>query len=566
VLKGAAAEAIYGSRGANGVIIVTTKNGSNGQNKLTINIYRGYQKATNMIQMLNASQYAKLSNEMLKNNGLPTNPKFANPASLGKGTNWLGHLFRTAPMQNYSVSYSGGNDKTNYYVSGNILHQKGIIKSTGYNRYSIQVNMRNKLKRWLDIGENLTLEHDTKPHGDYNIQNTMAALPTQSVFDNKGNYTSPTGRSDWVGVTKNPLAMTQLIDNNTKGSNILGTIFGKINITDNLSVKSKLGINAKFWDSRTWSPKNDLTPQPQLQSQLFQQFNKSINWLIDNTLTYNRSFKRSNVKLLLGMTSHNSRLNFMNGSIQGFPSDITQQFTNGLNDPTVGGNASSWSLLSYFGRIHYSYKGTYLTTLSLRRDGSSRFGSGNKWGWFPALSVAWRISNEKFFRDVKFINDLKLHFGYGVTGNQDIGNYSFASALQTLKYSFNGTLVSTVVPNVMPNPNVHWESVEQYDLGIEAKLLNDRVEFNADVYIKNTNGMLVPESIPITTGYSDIDVPSINAGKMRNKGLELSVSSQNFRGNFSWSSRFNISFNKNKIVSLNDTIPIPTGSLNGLLN
>lgn len=561
VLKDASAAAIYGSRGANGVVIVTTKNGSSGHSKLDINVYQGVQQVTNQVDMLNASQFARLHNDMMQNNGLPLNPDFSDPASLGAGTDWLGQLYRVAPTRSYSVSYSGGNDKTSYYVSGNMLNQDGAVIQTGYDRYTIQLNTDTRLFDWLKFGNNLTLNHDVKTSGSYNIKNTMAALPTQPIYNDDGTYSGPSGRSSWVGDIVNPIGQAKLIDNSTKGYNVIGSVYGLLDITDHLTLKSKFGLKANFWDSRTWSPKYNWQPSPQEESYLYEQYNKNINWLVDNTLTYDRLFANvHHLKVLIGTSAQSNRFDYMNGSVKGFASNLTRQLTNGVNQPTLDGNASEWSLLSYMGRVNYSYNDTYLVTATLRRDGSSRFGDGNKWGLFPSGSVAWRISNEDFF-NVDFVDDLKLRAGYGLTGNQEIGNYAFASKLQTIQYNFGSNIVSAVVPNIMPNPNVQWETVEQTNLGLDASLLDDRVNVTVDAYIKNTRDMLVPMSVPVTTGYSDIYVPEINAGKIENKGLEFSLSTDNLRGELQWSSDFNISFNRNKVVSLNDTIPLPTGSI-----
>jgi TonB-linked SusC/RagA family outer membrane protein len=199
-------------------------------------------------------------------------------------------------------------------------------------------------------------------------------------------------------------------------------------------------------------------------------------------------------------------------------------------------------------------------TATVRRDGSSRFGKNNRYGTFPSASLAWRISKERFF-NVNFINDLKLRAGYGVTGNQNIGNYSFASVLQTVQYSFNGTPVNAVVPLAIPNPDVRWEQVKQANIGLDLTVLNNRVNVTVDAYLKNTDGMLVPMAVPISTGYSDVVVPSINAGKAQNKGIELTINTQNVKGILEWNTNFNISYNRNKVVSLNSGTPLYTGSI-----
>ncbi len=562
ILKDASAAAIYGSRGANGVIIITTKRGSAAKNNLEFQMFAGTQKASNIVHMLDASQFASLHNEMMANNGQPQNPAYANPVSLGKGTDWLNTLFRSAPIQNYSLSYSGGSPVSNYYVSGSVLNQDGIVINTGYKRYTIQFNTETKLFDWLKFGNNLTLNTDVKTSGSYDIRNTMAALPVQPIYFDDGSYSGPVGQSSWYGDILNPVGKASLNKNTTKGYNILGNIYAEINLFKDLKFKSTAGVQALFYDNRSWAPKYNWQPIPQPNSYLFEQHNKSLTWLWDNYFTYDTYLnEKHHLTLLAGSSAQNNRYDYLNGSIQNFASNTTQQLNNGTTQPTIGGSASEWALLSFIGRANYSYDNKYLVTATLRRDGSSRFGANNKWGWFPSGSVAWRMSEENFMKDVAWISDLKLRAGYGVTGNQNIGNYSFASVLQTVQYNFNGQSVSAVVPQAIPNPNVRWEQVEQTNLGLDASLFGGRVAVTFDAYVKNTDDMLVPMAVPISTGYSDIFVPSVNAGKVQNKGVELSINTENIRGKFEWNTNFNISYNKNKVLSLNDSVPLYTGSI-----
>ncbi|WP_052272834.1 SusC/RagA family TonB-linked outer membrane protein [Flavihumibacter solisilvae] len=562
VLKDASAAAIYGSRGANGVVIITTKRGSSGKNNLELKSFVGQQQAANMVDMLDASQFASLHNEMMSNNGQQQNPDNADPLSLGKGTDWLGALFNPALIQSYSLAYSGGGPKSTYYVSATLLDQEGIVLHTGYRRYTVQFNSESKVFDWLKFGNNLTLSHDIKKSGDYNIRNTMAALPTQPIYNPDGSYSGPVGKSSWYGDIRNPIGTATLTENKTSGYNTVGSLYAEFSITKNLKLKTTGGIQAQFWDNRTWAPAYNWQPIPQENSYLYQASNKSITLMWDNYLTYSKVFnQKHSVTLLGGTNAQNNRFDYMNGSIQNFASNSTQQINNGIAQPTVGGTASEWALLSFIGRANYGFDDKYLFTATIRRDGSSRFGEDNRWGWFPSASAAWRISGENFMQSVGWINDLKLRAGYGITGNQNIGNYSFASVLQTVQYNFNGQTVNAVVPLAIPNPGVRWESVEQTNIGIDASLLNDRIKLTVDGYIKNTNDMLVPMSVPISTGYSDIVVPSINAGKVQNKGIELTLTTQNTRGAFEWNTNFNISFNKNQVLSLNDSVPLYTGSI-----
>lgn len=562
ILKDASAAAIYGSRGANGVVLITTKKGAQERNTLEFKMFTGVQSVANRVEMLNASEFASLHNDMMTNNGQALNPDFADPAGLGAGTDWLDAIFRNAPIQNYTLAYSGGNANSHYYVSGAILDQQGIVANTGYKRYTVQFNSDSRVFDWLKFSNNLTLNHDVKTSGDYNIRNAMAALPAQPVYNADGTYSGPIGQSSWVGDITNPIGKAMLVENSTKGYNALGNISAEINILKELKFKSTGGLEASFWDNRTWSPAYNWQPTPQASSYLFQQYNKGITYLWDNYLTYDKYFNGNHhLTLLAGSSAQAFRKDYMSGSAQGFSSTTTQQLNNGTTSKTLGGSANEWKLLSFIGRGNYNYKGRYLLTATLRRDGSSRFGSNNRWGWFPSASVAWRVSQEEFMNRYTWLDDFKVRAGYGITGNQNIGDYSFASVLQTIQYVFNGQVVNAVVPLAIPNPSVRWEQVEQSNLGFDASLINGRINLSLDAYIKNTNDMLVPMSVPISTGYSDIVVPSINAGKVRNKGVEISITSINTTGAIKWTTSANVAYNHNRVINLNDTIPLYTGSI-----
>lgn len=562
VLKDASAAAIYGSRGANGVVIITTKRGKSGHNKIDFNYYYGVQNAISIVDVLNASEFATLHNEMMQNAGLETNPAYSNPASLTENTDWLDKYFNPAPMQSVSLSYSGGNDNTNFYISGNIFDQEGIVMETGFKRYAIKFNLESQVLKKVKFGNSLSLNHDYKYNGDYSIKNAMLALPTQAIYNEDGTYAGPEERPSWDGDITNPIGKAKVTEQTTKGYNILGSIYSEIEILNDLKFKTILGLQANFWDYRTWAPKYNWSPSPQELSYLFQQPNKSITWNWDNTLTYSKTVNEIHQFTIMGGTSaQENNYEFINGSVQEFASDQTQQMSNGISQMVVNGNANEWALLSFMGRVNYGYDDKYLITATIRRDGSSRFGSENKWGTFPSASVAWRISKENFFSQVDFINDLKLRAGYGITGNQNIGNYSFASALSTGVYNFNNNLVSAVVPTIMPNPYVQWESQKQSNIGLDATLLDRRISIAVDGYIKNTENMLVPMSVPVSTGYSDVFVPFINAGEIQNKGIEVALSSNNLSGNFSWNTDFNFSYNKNVVQSLNDSVPMSVGSI-----
>ncbi|MCF8227028.1 MAG: TonB-dependent receptor [Bacteroidales bacterium] len=562
VLKDASATAIYGSRGANGVIIITTKNGGAGKGEIDFNAYAGVQSATNMVDLLNASEFAAMHNDMMTNAGRVLNPAYMNPKTLGEGTDWIGTLLRPAKMQNYSLSLSGGNEKTSYYVSGNYFDQEGIVDNTGFERYGLKFNAESKVNKRVKVGNMITLNHDKKYSGSYSILNTLRALPTQELYNPDGTYSGPVERPEWDGDITNPIGQAKLIENSTLGYNLLGSIYADVQLMEGLVFKSSAGLKANFWQTRTWSPAYDWRPSPQANSYLGEEANKSLTWNWDNTLSYSKTFAGLHqLHLMLGTSAQENNFSYISASIQDFASDRTQQLNNGLSQQDVGGSGNSWSLMSYMGRANYTYADKYLATATLRRDGSSRFGDNNKWGWFPSASMAWRISEEDFFQEINFINYMKLRAGYGMVGNQQIGNYSFASSLTTIPYVFNDNLVNGVVNYIMPNPNVQWESQNQTNIGFDATLFSQRISLIVDFYHKKTTDMLVPMDVPIGTGYSDIYRPSVNAGVMVNKGIEITATTHNFKGNFTWDTDFNISFNRNEVVRLNDTIPRSVGSV-----
>ena len=560
ILKDASSTAIYGSRGANGVVMITTKRGAKG-GILNFDTFTGIQSVSNMIKVLDASQYAQLNNEMLANGGLTPNPEFANPSSLGAGTNWLGALFNPSILSSYSLSYGDRSEKSNLYVSTSYFNQKGVVLNTNYDRYIVQINGDTKLKSFLKIGNSVKLQHDIKKNGSYDIKGTILSLPTRPIYDANGNWAGPGSNPLLYGDIDNPIGKATIVENSTKGYNIQGNIYAEAEIIKDLKFKSLGGIETNIWYNRTWSPKYSWGVKSQENSYLFEGSNRSITLLWDNTLTYDKTIGKHHINAVVGSSAQNNKYNYLSASVQKFASDNTQQIDNGILQPVQHGNASEWAIMSYLGRVNYNFANKYYVTATIRRDGSSRFGMDNRWGWFPSAALAWRISNENFLKNSNVINNLKLRLGYGITGNQEIGNYSFSSSYNTYLYNFNNSYVSAVLPTVLPNPNVKWEGQEQYNAGFDLDLFNNRISLIVDGYVKNTNDMLVPMSVPVTSGYSDVYVPSINAGKIQNKGFEVTLSTKNIiKNDFKWSSDAVFSYNKNNVESINSDTPIITAS------
>ena len=560
ILKDASSTAIYGSRGANGVVMITTKRGAKG-GILNFDTFTGIQSVSNMIKVLDASQYAQLNNEMLANGGLTPNPEFANPSSLGAGTNWLGALFNPSILSSYSLSYGDRSEKSNLYVSTSYFNQKGVVLNTNYDRYIVQINGDTKLKSFLKVGNSVKLQHDIKKNGSYDIKGTILSLPTRPIYDTNGNWAGPGSNPLLYGDIDNPIGKATIVENSTKGYNIQGNIYAEAEIIKDLKFKSLGGIETNIWYNRTWSPKYSWGVKSQENSYLFEGSNRSITLLWDNTLTYDKTIGKHHINAVVGSSAQNNKYNYLSASVQKFASDNTQQIDNGILQPVQHGNASEWAIMSYLGRVNYNYANKYYVTATIRRDGSSRFGMDNRWGWFPSAALAWRISNENFLKNSNVINNLKLRLGYGITGNQEIGNYSFSSSYNTYLYNFNNSYVSAVLPTVLPNPNVKWEGQEQYNAGFDLDLFNNRISLIVDGYVKNTNDMLVPMSVPVTSGYSDVYVPSINAGKIQNKGFEVTLSTKNIiKNDFKWSSDAVFSYNKNNVENINSDTPIITAS------
>ena len=567
VLKDASATAIYGARGANGVVMVTTKRGQSGEGRLSVTANWAIQNVTSIPEMLNAAEYAAYSNDMLSAAGLATNPAWSDPSSLGKGTDWLDELFQTGVMQNYTVSYSGGNEKSHYYVSGGFLDQSGTVRSVNYQRFTFQNNNDTQLFRWLKLSNNITFSTDKKSAGAYSISDAMKALPTQSVKDADGSWSGPEGNSYWYGDIRNPIGTLYTNDNQTKGYNFLANISAEVTLFPWLRFKSTFGYDAKMWYNDNFSQAYDYSPTPLEETTRYQDTNKSFTYLWDNYFTFEHTFAdKHDVNLMVGSSAQWNRTDAFNATMAGFLFDSVHEFDNGNTMKDIGGSSSDWALLSFMARLNYTYDDRFLVTATFRRDGSSRFGPDHRWGNFPSVSAAWRISRERWFPQDSFVSDLKLRAGYGITGNEKIGSYSYISTYSTGSYIFGSNVVSTLMAKTMANPTIHWEEVRQSNIGIDAALFNARLNLSVDAYVKNTTDMLVKAAIPITSGFEDTTTTYTNAGKVRNKGVEMSLRSINLdgrNGGLRWETTVTATFNRNRIISLNSDTPLYQNEING---
>ncbi|NDW11049.1 TonB-dependent receptor [Dysgonomonas sp. 520] len=563
ILKDASATAIYGSRGANGVVIITTKKGKKGQGVISFSANTAINNAIGTPKMLNASQFASLHNEMMLNGGQPQRPDFSDPTLWDAGTDWYDALIQTGNMQNYLLSYSGGGENNTYYVSAGIFDQKGIVINTDFKRYTFQFNNEANVRDWLKFGNNLTLSHDVKRNGSYDILGTMRSLPTQPIYEEDGSYSGPGNSAIWYGDMRNPIGTANVEKKETKGYNLLANIYGEVNILKKVYFRSLIGVDYKDWSDTSFSPKYDWKPIPVPYSSRSESWNKSLTYLWDNTVTYIDTFaEKHHLNLMLGSSAQNNVFRYMNGSKEDFISDDYNELNNGLLNPLIGGGKSEWALLSFFGRANYNYDDRYLLTATIRRDGTSRISSDNRWGTFPSFSAAWRFTEEAFYPKNDILTDGKLRIGYGETGNQaPLDPYAYITRLKTAQYVFNGTPVSTLYPLVMPSPDIKWETVKQWNVGIDAQFFKQRLSVTLDAYVKNTSDMLVGMAVPITTGYSDTYTPQINVGKVRNRGFEFTLSSRNIMNKkFEWTTEANFSYNQNEVLKLDGDVPMYFGT------
>lgn len=566
VLKDASAAAIYGSRGANGVVMITTKRGKAGESHLSVSANVSVQNATNVPDLLDASEYAALSNEMMINSGRTPNPEFANPETLGSGTDWMDELLRTGIMQNYTVSYSGGNDKSHYYVSGGFLDQSGIVESVKYRRFTFQANSDAQVTKWLKFSNNITFSADEKKQGSYSISDAMKALPVQPVKNEDGTWSGPEGNAEWYGSIRNPIGTTQVNSNKTNGYNFLANITGEIKFAKWLKFRSTFGYDAKFWFDDNFTPKYAWKPTPVEESTRYKSTNKSFTYLWDNYFLFDYTIADAHeISFMGGMSAQWNDYDYYNAQKNVFQFDNVHEFDNGEKMYSILGNMTEWALLSYMARLNYSYKNRYLLTATVRRDGSSKFGPKHRWGTFPSVSLAWRMSDEKWFPKTKFIDDIKIRAGYGVTGSQaSVGSYGYLAQYNTSVYPLGiaGNTQTVLYSSTLANPYIHWEEVAQTNIGVDASFLGSRIVLSLDAYLKETRDMLVKASIPITSGFEDTSTTYTNAGRVSNKGLEMSLHTVNLVSPLRWETTLTATYNRNKIKDLNSDVPYYINQVN----
>ena len=598
VLKDASASAIYGSRASNGVVIITTKKGKTGKAQFDFDFYTGVQQVERKIDMLNASEFAAMHTEARNNSYLDffgdqgaqitddnatrialgatssalyhVEERFADPASLGEGTDWQDEIFRNAPITDARLSARGGNENTKYYISGGYFNQQGVVIESGLQRYSFNTNLESQVASKVKLGFSLNTAYtesdivnaESSWHSGGVVTSALSMPPTMTVFDDAGNYQDlldvyPSG--GFVDVP-NPVQSARETERTAGRFRTTGTFYAEYEILEGLKFKGLFGADYSTYQEDKFSF-GTLNQRAWAGNRAFQRKSTSLNYLSEFTLDYTKTFEGGhNLSLLGGYTIQKETFESSRVESNDFPNDLVKDVTGGIITDYTS-NPQEWGLLSFLSRVNYDYQGKYLITMSLRRDGSSRFGDNTRWGNFPSASVAWRISEEAFMQNIPLIDELKIRTSYGLTGNNAIGNYAAIGLLTADNYTVNGGVQLGQRKSSLQNDELGWESTTQFNIGLDLALFAGRLSVSTDYYDKYTKDLLLNVPISSITGVTNY---TTNIGEVSNRGWEFSLNSNNLVGNFKWSTSFNISGNRNKVekLGLNDD-PIFTGAIAG---
>ncbi|QDK83779.1 TonB-dependent receptor [Spirosoma sp. KCTC 42546] len=587
VLKDASSAAIYGSRGASGVILITTKLGKPGKTNISAGYEYGTQQVIRKVNMMNAQQWISYYNDAHNNAWVDLNPGvnkatdpnsarpvtyripddfITNPQQFGNGTDWQDVMFRVAPSHNAQLSVSGGTEKTQFLFSGAYLDQQAILDQNYYKRLAIRSNIKHKLSDRFTIGLNLgattIFDRTDGTQGKSDVVSlALQSDPIFPVFNENGNLGYRDPNSVWNKYLPyndlnlwHPYSLTRYIDKQNKSFNTLGTAFGEYYITDNLKFRSSISGNLFNTRYNSYRFKNQgYGYSSLLAAEGNSQTSYSLNWLSENTLTYDNRFGDHNLNVLAGYSVQKQRDEFASVTSGSFPNDLVETLNAGV--VTSGStSATEWSIISYLARAQYNFQNKYFLTGAIRRDGSSRFGTATRWGYFPSVSAGWLISDEQFMQNLKAVNLLKLRVSYGVAGNNQIPNYGSISLLGTSNYASGTNLASGLAIGNIANTNLKWERTNQLNIGLDLRLFNDRIGVSAEFYNSITKDMLLNVPIPDISGFSN---QLTNIGQMQNRGIELNLNTKNVVGKFTWTTDFNISRNRNKVLQLgNGNAPI----------
>ncbi|MEJ7827538.1 MAG: TonB-dependent receptor [Segetibacter sp.] len=563
ILKDASATAIYGSRGANGVIMITTKKGKEGAPRLNYSTYVGTQNVINRLRVLNAQEYMDVLNDIIANGGGSASEKVTGIQD--GGTDWQDQIYQdNALIQSHNISLSGGSGKSTYFLGANYFDQKGIVVTSGLKRYSVRLNLTSQLSDRVNVGVNMTTsytEDNFAPEGNgFNelggtIYSALNMDPTIGIKDANGKYqTSPYITID------NPLALVYGKRASSSMYRTLGTLYGTYRLAKGLT--AKLNIGGDVINQRRDVYVDRSTIGGSAANGVASILNGVVsNYLAEGTVSYDKIFGKHRVNAVAGATTQKFITNRNSSEASGFPSDATG--TNNIGS----GSQSTYSvnsfkvsnrLISYLGRVNYTFADKYLLTTSFRIDGSSRFGNNSKYGYFPSFAAGWKIDKEDFFRNITALSSLKLRSSWGRTGNQSIGDYqsqvTYASGPVGV---FNNQLTATQHPARLGNPNLKWETTEQFDIGVDFGVFNNRITGSVDYYNKKTIDMLLNKPVSTTTGFN---TQLLNIGSIKNTGWDFTLSTLNLNGNLKWNTDLNFSTIKNKVLDLGGISQISVGS------
>lgn len=554
ILKDASAAAIYGSRAANGVVMVTTKKGTRGKTSVNFDAYGGVQNAWRQLELLNRDQYLAYGRDLLGPENVPE--RFNNLGRFANvDTDWQDAMFRTAPIQDYNLTVSGGGENSVFSVGGGYFNQEGVMLGTGFQRYSFRANSEFNLGR-LTVGETMTLAYTTRQNEPFSggrtvMEHMLKMIPYIPVYDETrvggfgGAETNLLEGSD----PENPVLLASLHRNTDQNMKMLGTAYASLEILDGLTYKFMVGLDMNFGYNDQFTPVYNAPGQYHYNNvaRINQARTDYISPLISNQLSYTQDFGQHHIDAIAVVEQQTSTFRRMNATGQTALTSAIDVLSIGEN-PTIAGSRNEYALISYLGRVNYDFAGKYLLGASFRRDGGSRFGA-EKWGTFPAFSAGWRISEEGFLRNVGAISELKLRGSWGQVGNDRIGDYGYELTLAGQQfYVLNGAIVPGVSARAMPNINIKWETTTMANIGMDMGFLNNRITASVEYFNNETRDMLLPVPIPPSKGY---DVPpTANVGSVVNRGFELTANYNQSEGAFQWSLGGNISFIRNELTSL----------------
>lgn len=571
VLKDASAIAIYGSRASNGVVLITTNRGATGRSRVTVESSYGVQQLIKKTDMMNPLEYATYYNKLYVNLARPalfTAEQIASYAAMGEGTIWQDVVFQKAPVQNHSVNIAGGNDKTRFSITGGMFDQEGIIKNSNYKRYSVNSSMQHDISDAFSIDLNLSLSKnqsnrqlsDQGRFGTSLIGRAFSIPPMLPVYETDGSYTEPVKRFPFVSeALYSPLNFINEQSNVLAQKNMLANAAISYKIIDGLVLKVSGGIESISSRTDFYQTKRFQNNPNGMATVTATDYTSMLN---ENTLSYIKKFNdKHDISAVAGFTYQDFLTTTLNAGGSSFLSDIPG--SNSLATAGVftnpGTSYTKSTLLSGLGRINYTFNKIYLFTLSMRTDGSSVYSPGNKWGYFPSAAFSWRISDERFFSNVTFIENLKLRTSWGRAGSQAISPYSTLNTLNPASTVFGSSLYTTMSPGTRLAADLKWETTEQVNLGLEFGILKGRIQLTADYYRKTTSDLLNAVQLPRTTGYTN---SLRNIGRIANNGFEFELNSKIFdQGPFIWDLGINMSFNRSKVLELYGGQDILAGQL-----